>query len=195
MDLIADGLLIAGALSAAVYCWILSVRIKRLSDLDDGLGAAIAGLSAKVDQMQTILANTKESTGASKQELEALVSKASRSVRNLERLLDEADETAKAGFTKFEPQPQARTADPEPVAKVIDPDPVSVPEAPTEPTQSEDETIETEEEPAALTAAMKLQQQIRARLSSEDREAPETRQGQAESDIVKTLQNILASNK
>ena len=55
MTLIADGLLIAGALAAAFYCWILSSRVKSLKDLDSGLGAAIAGLSQKVDDMHLSL--------------------------------------------------------------------------------------------------------------------------------------------
>ena len=42
MDLIADSLLIGGAIAAAFYCWVLSVRVRSLKDLDKGLGGAIA---------------------------------------------------------------------------------------------------------------------------------------------------------
>ena len=41
MALIADVLLIAGVLGAALYCMVLARRIKSLSRLDTGLGRAV----------------------------------------------------------------------------------------------------------------------------------------------------------
>ena len=38
MSLIADGVLIATCLTTAVYCLVLSRRLKRLSATDDGIG-------------------------------------------------------------------------------------------------------------------------------------------------------------
>ena len=57
MSLIADGLLLIAAGSAAVYCAILSRRLSRLSGLDAGLGKAIVSLTSRVDEMKTALAD------------------------------------------------------------------------------------------------------------------------------------------
>ena len=51
MTLIADILLIAGALGAAFYCFVLSRRLSRFTSLEDGVGGAIAGLSRQVAEM------------------------------------------------------------------------------------------------------------------------------------------------
>ncbi len=55
MALIADILLIAGALGAAFYCLILSRRLNRFNDLEKGVGGAVAVLSAQVDDMTKTL--------------------------------------------------------------------------------------------------------------------------------------------
>ncbi|MEM8741700.1 MAG: hypothetical protein AAGE13_09405 [Pseudomonadota bacterium] len=65
MALIADGLVIAAALTAAVYCMVLSRRIRRLASLDGGLGQAIAQLNRQVDGMQEALGAAKRASGAS----------------------------------------------------------------------------------------------------------------------------------
>ena len=49
MDLIADILLVAGALGAGFYCFILGRRLNRFNDLENGVGGAVAVLSAQVD--------------------------------------------------------------------------------------------------------------------------------------------------
>ena len=87
MDLVADGLLIAGALAAAFYCWVLSVRVRSLTDLDNGLGAAIATLSGKVDDMQKALEATRDAAGATVLELEEVTERAENAARRLEDLV------------------------------------------------------------------------------------------------------------
>lgn len=87
MSFIADGLLIAGALTAAFYCWILSVRVKGLKDLDTGLGAAIASLSSQVNEMQTALKKTQAATGASISEMESLADRAETAANQLRLML------------------------------------------------------------------------------------------------------------
>ena len=49
MDVIADILLVAGALGAGFYCYILARRLSRFNDLENGVGGAVAVLSAQVD--------------------------------------------------------------------------------------------------------------------------------------------------
>ncbi len=59
MDLIADGLLIATALTAALYCHVLSRRLRRLSDAEAGIGAQIASLDKALEETRTGLAETR----------------------------------------------------------------------------------------------------------------------------------------
>lgn len=87
MTLIADGLLIAGALTAALYCWVLSRRLQSLKRMDRGLGGAIAGLSARVEQTKASLADTKASTSGLTEELAALTARAEIAAGRLELLL------------------------------------------------------------------------------------------------------------
>ena len=51
MDLIADILLVAGAFGAGFYCFILSRRLSRFTDLEKGVGGAVAVVSAQVDDL------------------------------------------------------------------------------------------------------------------------------------------------
>lgn len=60
MALIADGLLIATALTAALYCAILSRRLRRLANADEGLGARIKALHEAVEETRAALAETQE---------------------------------------------------------------------------------------------------------------------------------------
>ena len=51
MELIADILMVAGSFGAAIYCYVLSARLKKFTTLETGMGGAIAVLSAQVDDM------------------------------------------------------------------------------------------------------------------------------------------------
>lgn len=55
MELIADGLMAAGAFGAALYCYILAQRLRKFQTLESGMGGAIAVLSAQVDDMTRAL--------------------------------------------------------------------------------------------------------------------------------------------
>ncbi|WP_414813387.1 hypothetical protein [Pelagovum pacificum] len=49
--MIADILLAAGALGAGIYCFVLSQRLRRFTDLEKGVGGAVAVFSAQVDDL------------------------------------------------------------------------------------------------------------------------------------------------
>ena len=87
MELIADILLVAGALGAGLYCVVLSRRLKRFSDVENGVGGAIAVLSAQVEQMTTALGQAQQSAVSSTQSLEALTGRAEEASRRLELLV------------------------------------------------------------------------------------------------------------
>lgn len=87
MTLIADILLVAGALGASVYCYVLAQRLKRFNDLENGVGGAVAVMSAQVDDMTKTLNAARETTGKSNDALEALTTRAEDAAKRLELML------------------------------------------------------------------------------------------------------------
>lgn len=72
MELIADILLVAGALGAGLYCFVLARRLKKFNDLEKGVGGAVAVLSAQVDELNktlTVARQTSDNSGSALQEL------------------------------------------------------------------------------------------------------------------------------
>jgi len=87
MALIADILLVAGALGASVYCYVLAQRLKRFNDLENGVGGAVAVMSAQVDDMTKTLSAARETTGKSNDALEQLTKRAEDAAKRLELML------------------------------------------------------------------------------------------------------------
>ena len=87
MNLIADFLLAAGAFSTAVYCLVLSRRLKRFTTLETGMGGAIAVLSAQVDDMTKALERARSSAQSSSGALEEQVSRAETAAARLDLIL------------------------------------------------------------------------------------------------------------
>ena len=190
MTLVADGLLIAGAFAAAFYCWILSARVKSLKDLDKGLGAAIASLSGKVDEMQNALKQTQKVAGTTQSGISDVTARAERVAEELSQLLEqiEADARRPQRASQAEDRPatmqarraSGRIADDEPppsqrggAQSVPHRQPLRVAELPTE----RDE---------ALSNAQRLQKEIRDKLTDGGRD------GDAD-DLVKTIQSLLVA--
>lgn len=87
MEMIADILLIAGALGAAFYCFVLSRRLNRFTNLENGVGGAIAVLSAQVDDMTKMLAQAQGTASGSTTTLQLLTERAEDVSRRLELLV------------------------------------------------------------------------------------------------------------
>jgi len=87
MELIADILLIAGALGAGTYCVVLARRLNRFNDLEKGVGGAIAVLSAQVDDMTKTLEAARVSAGDSTGTLDELTGRAESVAQRLELLV------------------------------------------------------------------------------------------------------------
>jgi hypothetical protein len=64
MTLIADILLVAGALGAGLYCHVLAGRLRRFTDLEKGVGGAVAVLSAQIDDLSRAIARAREEAQA-----------------------------------------------------------------------------------------------------------------------------------
>jgi hypothetical protein len=87
MELIADVLLIAGAIGAAVYCRTLGRRLGALASLDSGVGAAIAALSRQVDELRASVETARNASGDQARETAQLTARAEMAAGRLELLL------------------------------------------------------------------------------------------------------------
>ena len=87
MEMITDILLVAGAFGAALYCLVLSRRLARLTNLETGVGGAIASLSARVDHLNATLETARKATVTSAASLEDLTGKAEGVAGRLELLV------------------------------------------------------------------------------------------------------------
>lgn len=87
MELISDILLMAGSFGAAIYCFVLSSRLKKFTTLESGMGGAIAVLSAQVDDMTRALDKARGAANGSADSLEALTVRGEAVARKLELLL------------------------------------------------------------------------------------------------------------
>ena len=87
MTLISDILMALGAFGAAIYCFVLSSRLKKFTTLEGGMGSAIAVLSAQVDDMTTALDRARTAATGSASSLEGLTTRAETVAARLELLL------------------------------------------------------------------------------------------------------------
>jgi hypothetical protein len=87
MALIADMLMAAGAFGAAIYCYVLSGRLKKFAALESGMGGAIAVLSVQVDDMTRALAAAGTAATGSVNTLDTLTRRAETVAAKLELLM------------------------------------------------------------------------------------------------------------
>lgn len=138
MELISDILLIVAAATAGIYCIVLSRRLSRFSDLDQGVGGAIAILSAQVDDMTRNLQAAQNSAGDSSQALLEVTERAESASRKLELMVASLHDLPSQTARKAEPVPlqtdaeqeqsQKEVSQQEPaIAAEVEPDPVFKP--------------------------------------------------------------------
>lgn len=87
MEMIADILLVAGALGAGFYCYILARRLSRFNDLENGVGGAVAVLSAQVDDLTKVLEAAQNTASASTMSLDGLTDRAEGVAKRLELMV------------------------------------------------------------------------------------------------------------
>jgi len=87
MAFIADILLTAGALAAGLYCFVLSRRLRRFTDLENGVGGAIAILSVQVDDLSKALKQAESASASSATSLATQSQSAQDAARRLELLI------------------------------------------------------------------------------------------------------------
>lgn len=87
MELIADILLGAGALGVAAYCHVLSRRLRAFNQLENGIGGAVAVLSAQVDDLTQTLAQARQAAQESSTSLAEKTGRAEAAAAKLELML------------------------------------------------------------------------------------------------------------
>jgi hypothetical protein len=87
MNLISDVLLSLGAFGAAIYCFVLSNRLKKFTTLESGMGSAIAVLSAQVDEMTKALDRARNAATGSAASLQDLTARGEAVAARIDLLL------------------------------------------------------------------------------------------------------------
>lgn len=107
MALIADIFLIAGALGAAFYCFVLSRKLNQFRSMETGVGGAISSLSAQVSEMTRALESAKSEAHISTSSLNDSARRAEEAATELRTLLERVPESGPA------PQEHSATTRPE----------------------------------------------------------------------------------
>lgn len=87
MPELADILLAAGAIAASVYCFVLSRRLRRFTDLENGVGGAVAVLAGQVDDLSRTFAGAQSATRNTAMTLGEVCDRAEAAGRKIELLL------------------------------------------------------------------------------------------------------------
>ncbi|WP_425097624.1 hypothetical protein [Tropicibacter sp. S64] len=103
MDMIADILLVAGALGAGFYCFVLARRLTRFTDLESGVGGAVAVLSAQVDDLTKTLAAAQSTAGESSKSLQDLTERAEDVAKRLELMVASMHDLPRQGSEPQQP--------------------------------------------------------------------------------------------
>ena len=109
MDLIADMLMAAATLGAAIYCLVLAARLRKFTTLETGMGGAIAVLSAQVDDMTRAIEKARGVADSSERNLEDLTGRADGLARRLELLMASLHDQPEPGASPAAPRAEPET--------------------------------------------------------------------------------------
>lgn len=110
MEMIADILMAAGAFGAAIYCYVLSGRLKRFTTLESGMGGAIAVLSAQVDDMTRALDKAQGAATGSAATLDALTLRAEGAAAQLKLMMAALHDLPDSAQPSGESEPESETS-------------------------------------------------------------------------------------
>jgi len=87
MNFLSDILLAGAAVGAAVFCLVLSRRLRALTSLDNAMGQAIAVLSGQVDDLSRALKAAQHTSRGAVEKLDKQTQRAEAACRHLELLM------------------------------------------------------------------------------------------------------------
>ncbi len=170
MELIADIFLVAGALGAGLYCFVLSRRLKRFTDLEKGVGGAVAVLSTQADELKKSLGAAREASDQSGEVLKELTQRAESVAQRLELMMASMHDVVPPE------EKAAKTAEPEPAKTAKET--IAKPEADEETT-----TAETEETPDSNEKSAEPEDSVEAAdKPKQPEDTAEAREKSAETD-------------
>ncbi len=108
LNLIADILMAAGSIGAGIYCLVLSRRLSRFTDLEGGMGGAVAVLSVQVDDLTKALSEARRASAGSVSQLTELTRRAEESAAKLEILLASMHDLPEPGDAAGKPRVSRR---------------------------------------------------------------------------------------
>jgi hypothetical protein len=108
-ELLSETVLVAACAAAAIGCFVLSRRVRRLASTERGIGKAVSEMSRSVGQFETLLVAAEESTREASTILDEQLTQARKLVARLERLGGAAPRTAASPEAPSKP---AASADP-----------------------------------------------------------------------------------
>jgi len=111
MEYLADVLLVGGALGAGVYCFVLARRLARFNDLENGVGGAVAVLSAQVDDLTKTLEAARQSATSSTESLGGLTERAESVAQRLELLVASMHDLPEEGSSATQEPQQEETSE------------------------------------------------------------------------------------
>lgn len=117
MSLIADGLLIVTCLTTAIYCYVLSRRLQRLSNTDEGIGQQIAQFNAALEETRSASGDLKAEAQRASDRLIKEVAAARKVSAKLQAQI-EAAKTVKPAAYEAGPPEAAEPASATPVTPV-----------------------------------------------------------------------------
>jgi len=96
MELLADGLLIATALTAGLYCAVLSRRLKRLTDSESGISSQILALNKALEDTRAALEETRKGVADARGGARAASETLAREVLSARQMVAELERAASA---------------------------------------------------------------------------------------------------
>ena len=151
MSLIADGLLIATGLTAGLYCFILSRRLKAFSSTDSGVGQQIRQLNSTLEETRAALREAQSNAEKEAETLARNISQARKLSTQLTNLIANAEDAGKT--LEQASATQQRAAPQPPVAKSTAAKPIGIPTESDVPADAaEDDAAEIEDmDPGAVS--------------------------------------------
>ena len=102
MAFIVDFLLLAASGAACFYCWVLSTRIKSVTNTKDGIHSGIVALTQSAEEIQTAIASTKDAATENAATLEQLLADADKRIPELRDLMKQLTEISQTAVEETE---------------------------------------------------------------------------------------------
>jgi hypothetical protein len=110
---LSDVVVVAACIGAALGCFVLNQRVRRLASTERGIGKAVSEMARSVGQFETLLAAAEASTREASTILDEQLDQARKLVARLEMLAGGAPRPAAA------PPPPRKAATADPLAEVV----------------------------------------------------------------------------